>query len=214
MVVSESQVNYGADGDGVGSIFVGDDHGLFCNSAHAHDGYVRLIDDGQAEYGAELAGVGDGEGGAFDVSGHELFGASAFAEISDAALESEEVEFVGVFEDGDDESPIESDGDACVDVFVIANAVAFERSVDDGILLQGDDGGAYEKWHEGQARAVTLLESVLEFVAEIDDAGHIHFEHAVDVGAGAARLDHALSDDLTHLGHWDEIAGNGRGWRS
>ncbi len=47
-------------------------------------------------------------------------------EIGDAALESEEVEFVGSFQDRDDESPIECDGDAGVDVLVVADAIAFE----------------------------------------------------------------------------------------
>jgi len=47
------------------------------------------------------------------------------------------------------------------------------------------------------------FESILELVAEIDNAGHIHFEHTVDVSAGAAGFDHALGDDLAHVGHGD-----------
>jgi len=82
--------------------------------------------------------VGDGKRSAFDVGGHQLLGTGALAEVGDAALQSQEVEFVGVFENGDDESPIEGDGDTGVNVFVITDAVAFERTVDDGILLQGD----------------------------------------------------------------------------
>ena len=62
--------------------------------------------------------------------------------------------------------------------------------------------------HEGKPRAVALLEAVLELVAQIDDASQVHFEHAVDVSAGAARFDHALRDDLAHLGHGHEVAGN------
>ena len=97
-------------------------------------------------------------------------------------------------------------------MLVVADAVAFERAVDDGILLQRDDGGAHEERHESKSRSVALLESVLEFVAQIDDASHVHFEHAVDVSAGAARFDHALRDDLAHVGHGHQIAGN-RSWR-
>ena len=77
---------------------------------------------------------------------------------------------------------------------VIANAFSFERGIDDRELLQANDRGAYEKWHERQTRAVALLETGLQFVAEIDDARDVHFEHAVDVRAGAARLDHPLRD--------------------
>ncbi len=93
-------------------------------------------------------------------------------------------------------------------MLVIANAVAFERRVDDGKLLDGDDGGAHEKWHESEARAITLLESTFELVAQVDDARQIDFKHAVDVRAGTARLDHALGDDLAHLGQGNKIAGN------
>ena len=139
-----------------------------------------------------------------------FFVACALAEVGDAALQAEEVELVGALEDGDDESPIERDGDAGIDVLVVADVVAFERGVDDGKLLQRDDGGADEERHEGEARAVALLESVFQFVAKIDDARHIDFEHAVDVSAGAARLDHALRDDLAHIATW---ARGRREWR-
>ena len=215
MVVAECEVNYGTDGDGICSVFVGDDHGLLGDAADAHDGRVRLVDDGQTEDGSKLTGVGDSEGGTFDVGGQELFCTGALAKIGDAALQSEEVEIVGVFEDGDDESPIERDGDTGVDMLVIAEAIAFHGAVDDWKLLQGDDGGAHEEGHEGEARAVALLEAVLELIAQTDDAGQIHLEHAVDVSAGTAGFDHALGNDLAHLRHGDEIAGNHcrrRGW--
>ncbi len=208
VVVAEGQVDDAADGDGIVAVLVGDDEGLLGDSADAHNGGVGLIDDGESEDGSKLTGVGDGEGCTFDVGGQELLGASALAEIGDSALEAEEVEFVGSFENGDDEAPVEGDGDAGVDVFVIAEAIAFQGRVDDWELLNGDDGGAREKRHEGQADAVALLKAVLVFVAQIDDAGEIDFEHAVDVSAGTAGLDHALGDDFAHLRHGDEIAGD------
>src|ERR1035437_2603770 len=217
MVVAQGEMNDRTNGDGIRAIVVGDYHGLLGDAADAHDGHVRLIDDGQAEDGAKLAGVGDGEGCTFDVRRHELLCTGAFAEVGDAALQSEEVELVGVLENGDDESPIERNGDAGVDVLVVADAIAFERAVDDGILLQGDDGGAHKERHEGTPRAVALLEAAFDLVSQIDDASHVHLEHAVDVSAGAARFDHALRNDLAHLGHGYQIARNhsrrrGRGW--
>src|SRR5579863_2276551 len=171
-------MDYRADGDGVVAIFVGNDHRLLGDAADAHDRRVGLIDDGKSEDGSELAGIGDGESGSFDVFGLEFLGAGALAEIGDTALEAEEIEVAGVLEDGNDESPVESDGDAYVDVAVEANVFAFDRGIDDGPLLQADDGGADEEWHEGEADAVALLESVFVFGAEIDDASEIHFVHA------------------------------------
>ena len=199
MVVAESEVDDGADGDGVGAIFVGDDHGLLGDAANAHDGRVGLVDDGESEDGAELAGVRDGEGGPFDVVGFEFFGASAFAEIGDSALQAEEVEISGILQNGDDESPIQGNGDSYVDVAVITDVVVVEAGVDDGPLLQRDDGGAHEEGHEGEAGAVALLEAGFVFGTEIHDSSEVHFVHAVNVGAGAAGLDHALRDDLAHV---------------
>src|SRR5207253_4971343 len=112
----------------------------------------------------------------------------------------QKVQLVGVLENGNDQAPIECDCDTNVHVPVITNAVAFNRSIDDGELLKRNNRRADEKWHEGQANAVALLEARLQFVAEIDDAGQVNFEHRVDVSAGAARFDHALRDDLAHVG--------------
>src|ERR1700721_1335163 len=98
---------------------------------------------------------------------------------------------------------------------MVANTVALERAVHDGKLLQGDDCSAHEERHKGKARAVPVLESALLFVAQIDDASHVYFEHAVNVSARPARFDHALRDDLAHVGHRNEFAWNGggrRGW--
>src|SRR5882724_2136302 len=94
---------------------------------------------------------------------------------------------------------------------MIADGLAFYRGIHDRVLLQGDDGGAHEERHEGQSGAMALLKAVFQFVTKVDDAGHIYFEHAMNVSAGAAGLDHALRDDLAHLGHGDEIAGYGCG---
>src|SRR5581483_462360 len=177
VIVAQREVNYGADGDGVVAVPVGDYHGLLGDSTYAHDGGVGLVDDGQAEDGAELAGVGDGKSGAFDVFGLELLGAGTLAEIGDAALQAEEIQVAGVLEDGDDESPIQGDSDAHVDVAMVADIVAFDVGVEDGPLLQGDDGGADEEGHEGQAGPMALLKSGLELSAQVHDAGEVHFVH-------------------------------------
>src|ERR1700758_2985804 len=214
MIVAESQVHDGADGDGIVAVFVGDYHGLLAYAADSHDRGVGLVDDGQSEDGSKLARVRDCESRAFHVLRHELFGAGALAEIGDAALQSEEVQFIGVLEDGNDQPPVKSYGDAGVHVAVVANVVAFEGRIHDWELLEGNDRGTHEKWHEGEARAVALFETVLQLVAQVDDARQVHFKHGVDVGTGAAGFDHALGNDLAHLAHRDHFARNCRGSRS
>src|SRR5208282_346212 len=61
MVVAKRKVNDRTDGDRIRAVFVSDHHGLLGDTADAHDGYVRLVDDGQAEDCAKLARIGDGE---------------------------------------------------------------------------------------------------------------------------------------------------------
>src|ERR1700686_3272256 len=108
----------GTNGDRIVPILVGDHHGLLGDASHSYDCGVRLVDDGQAKDGAELAGVGDGESRSFDILGLELLGASTLAQIGDAALQAEEVEVAGIFQDGNDQAPVESNGDADVDIAV------------------------------------------------------------------------------------------------
>src|SRR5271163_351040 len=112
VVVAQREMNDAANRDGVVSVFVGNDERHFRYATDAHDGGIGLVDDGQSEDGAKLARVGDGEGGSIDIFGLELLSASAFAEISDAALQAQEVEIARILDDGDDESPVECDGDA------------------------------------------------------------------------------------------------------
>src|SRR5271169_4667755 len=88
VVVAEREMNDGADRYRIVAFLVGDNQWLLGNAAHAHNRGVRLIDDGQSEDGAKLAGVGDGERGTLDVFGLELLGAGALAEVGDAALQA------------------------------------------------------------------------------------------------------------------------------
>ena len=97
---------------------------------------------------------------------------------------------------------------------MIADAIAFDRGIDDGLGLDAGDDGAGDEGHVGELHAVALLEFILLALADLDDAGHIHLEDGVDVRAGLLGLDHALRDDAAHLGHGDDFSGDGRGeWR-
>ena len=107
-----------ADGDGVSPVFAGDDGRLLEEAADAEDSALRLVDDGRAELLAEDAGVGDGEGAGADFVGLELLAAGALGQIGDGAGDAEEVFFFGLLDDGDDEAPVQRDGDAEVDVLV------------------------------------------------------------------------------------------------
>ena len=108
------------------SLSVSDDR-LLGDTANAHDRHLWLVDDRHAELGSEDARVGDGERSALYLVGLELLGAGTFAEIGDGALQADEAALLGVLDDGDNESPVEGDGDAEVDGRVVADVVAFHR---------------------------------------------------------------------------------------
>ena len=100
---------------------------------------IRLIDDGQTENSAELAGIGDGESRAFHLFRLEFFVAGALAQVADATLQTEEIQLVGILQHRNDQAPVERDRDSNIDVAMVADAFAFERGVHDGILLQRDE---------------------------------------------------------------------------
>ena len=85
-------------------------------------------------------------------------------------------------------------------------ALSIERGVDDGEAAQRLDGGRGDERHVGELDAVALLEAGLLALAEAGDARHVDFVDGVDVGAGAAALDHALGDDGAHVGHRHQVA--------
>ena len=205
------------DGDGVVAVFVGDDFGFFVQTADAEDRALRLVDDGSAKLLAKDSGVGEGECASGDLVWSELLVPCAIRHIDDTAGDAEEVLLLGLLQDGNDEAPVECYGDANVDVLVVADGIAFDGSVDDGMLAQSYDGRAGDEGHVRELDAVTLLVLGLLLLAELDDARHIHLEDGVDVRAGALGLDHPLGDDGAHLGHGDEFAGlwlRGYGLRS
>ena len=112
---------HGADGNGVVAFGVGEDDGLLAQAADGEDGRLRLVDDRRAELAAEDAGVGEREGGAGDLVGHELLGAGALGEIGDGAGDVDEAALLGLADDGHDQSPLERDGDAEIDVLVVVD---------------------------------------------------------------------------------------------
>jgi hypothetical protein len=88
VIITQCEVDDGTDRDGIVSVLVGQDEWLLGDSSYAQDGDVGLVNDGQAKHGAELAGVRDGEGCAFNIGWHQFLGTGALAEIGDAALQS------------------------------------------------------------------------------------------------------------------------------
>src|SRR5207249_621704 len=98
VIERQRQDNYRADRNGII-----DDDSAFLDSAHAHDGDLRLIDNGRADQAAVLTRVCNGECPVFDIVRRELFVASALTKIVDRFGETEQILLVCVFDDRNDQ---------------------------------------------------------------------------------------------------------------
>ena len=103
-----------------------DDNGALLDVADAEDRHLRLVDDRHAEERAEHAWIGDREGAAGYFVGLQLLGAGSVRQIGDRPREAEQVPLVGVFHHRHDQSPVQRDRDADVDVLVKDHLVAID----------------------------------------------------------------------------------------
>src|SRR5436190_23714903 len=124
MIVAEREIAHRPDRDHV----VNDDHALV-NAADAEDCHLRLADDRQAEQRTKDSGAGDRERAALYLFRLELLVAGTMREIFNRAAQTEHVALVGVTNDRHDQSLIERDGDAQIDVALVDDVVAVERGV-------------------------------------------------------------------------------------
>ena len=200
MVEAEAVVLHGADGDGVVAFGVGEDDGFFLERADGEDGGLGLIDNGETDLIAEDSGIGEGEGRSADFVGGELLGARAAGEVGDRSGEIREAALFGFADGGHDESPLEGDGDAEIEIGVIVDGVVDERRIDDGVVAQCLNGGDGDERHVGELDAVALLEGSPFAIAEARYARHVDLVNGVDMRADALALDHALGDDRAHPG--------------
>src|SRR5215216_7073427 len=131
VVEGDLHVHHAAYGDGV----VYDDRTLD-DRFRGEDSRLRVVDNGRRDHATEGARVVDGEGAARDVFGAEPTVAGTTHEIVDLAGEPEEIQLVGLGDDGHDEGVFEVDGHA--DVYALSQdyAVPVPDRVEDGILFK------------------------------------------------------------------------------
>src|SRR5438132_1131163 len=109
MVVAEREIRHRPDRDRIVEY-----DGPLLDVADAQDRDLRLVDDGHPEERAEHAGVGDREGSAGDLLRLQLLAARAACQVGDGTAQAEQVAFVGVLDDRNDQPPVERDGNAAV----------------------------------------------------------------------------------------------------
>ena len=142
-------------------------------------------------------------------SGLSCLARARVGQVGDAAAEPEQVLLVGVLQDGDDEPPVERDGDAEVDVLLVDDVVAVERRVEDRKRAQRAGDRLGDERQERQLRAVALVRRLL-LLAQLRDTREVHFEHRVDVRRGPPAEHHVLGDLLAHHAHRHDLDGLAR----
>ena len=146
-------------------------------------------------------------------SGLSFFDARALGQVGHGAGQGYEAERLGLLDHRNNQAPLESHGDAEVDVGVVVDGAANERGVDDRVAAQRLDGCRGDEGHEGELDAVLLLEAAALPLAQADDARHVDLVDGVYVRADGYALDHAVGDDGAHAAERDDGARQGRNRR-
>ena len=183
--------------------------------AHAQDGDLRLVDDGGADQRAEKAGIRDGERAPLDFFRLQLLLSRALGQILNAAGHLFERCRRGVLDDGDDQSVVERDGDADVDVVVVADLVAFDRRVEDRKITESVANRERDEGQVGQSSSF-LLERCTQGILALAHRGHVDLDHGRDMRGCLATHHHVLGDPSAHERHRLQSSGrrrHGRGAR-
>src|SRR6185436_3550849 len=169
VVVAERQVAHRPDGDHV----VYDDHTLV-HRADAKNRHLRLADDRQTEQRAENAWVRDRERAALDFFRLELFAARTRRQVLNGPAGPQHVALVRAANDRYDQSLLERDGNAEVDVFLVDDVLAVDRGVRERELPDRVDRGLRDERRVGELRTGRLVPGLV-LQPDLVDAPEVHF---------------------------------------
>src|SRR5215212_9599164 len=183
VVEGDLEVHHAAYSDGV--VY---DHRTLDDGFRGEDRRLRVIDNGRGDHTTEGTRVVDGEGAARDVFGAELAGAGTSHQLVDLTGEPEDVQLVGVGDDGHDEGVFEVDGHT--DVYSLSQdyAVPVPDRVEDGILFKTLDNCLYYERQVGELNALAFRECLFLPFAQGGESAHVNLDHCPGVrGLALAR---------------------------
>ena len=198
VIVGKRNIHDGASHDG-GSL----DNGSHLGGVHTEDGTLGHVDDRSTHHRAEDATVGDGEGATGKILKSDLAFASLGSELTETLLKVMETIVLGVTKNRHNEAGRGRNGRADVDEITVNHVTIIDDSVDDGLLLEGLDGGLHETGHEAELDAVLLDEGILNFLAHIHIVSHIDLVESGQKSILVLGLLQSARNSLTHLGHLD-----------
>ena len=163
--------------------------------------HLRLVDDRSARPSAKSTGICDRESPALYLVGFKLLLSRALAEIVDRPRQTKQRLLISASNHRNDQSPIERDRYADVDVFFVDDLIAPHRRVDDGPLLDTLDHRFDDKRHESELDAVARQELALQLVAKLRRLVKIDLHERSHVSRDMAALYHSLRDPAAHHRH-------------
>ena len=196
MIVGESDVH-----DGAGNDLTSSDDGADLGGVHAEDGALGHVHDGCTHHGAENTTVSDSEGTTGKIFECDLTVTSLGSQFSETTLKVMEAEITDVPEDRHDESGWGGDGGADVNEVTVDHVAVIDDSVNNGLLLEGLDGGLHEGAHEAEFDAMLLDEGVLDFLAHVHVIAHIDLVEGGEKSVLVLCLLKTTGDGLTHPAH-------------
>ena len=196
MIVGESDVHYGAGND----LRALDDWAQF-GGVHTEDSALGHVDDRGTHHAAEDATVGDGESAARKVLKRDLAITSLGSEATETLFKVSEAIVLAVAEDGNDEAGRSGHSGADVDKVAVDHVVVIDNGVDNGLFLQGLDGGLHEGAHEAELDVVLLDEGILDFLAHVHIVAHVDLVEGREESVRLLGFFKSARDCLTHPAH-------------
>ena len=151
--------------------------------------------------GAEHAGIRDRERRALHFLRLQPLVARAIGEIVERAREAGEREIVGILDDGNDQSPVERNGDADVVLLAVDDVGAGHGGVEHRELLERVDDRLDDERQVGELLPRLRLERRALLLADARDAREVDLEERGDVRVGVARRDHVVAGERADLRH-------------
>src|SRR5690606_22037078 len=162
MIESERDEPSAPRHDCIVSELISDHYGPLLDATDTEDRHLRLINDREADDGAEDARVGNGEGATLHLLRCQLLPPSSLRQVIDPIRHAHQRQLIGSLHHGHDEALWESDSNADVDRLAVDNIRTRDRSVQFRMLPQRQSHGTCDERRVADAYPLRLPPLTME----------------------------------------------------
>ena len=168
---------------------------------HAQNSALRKVNNWGAHHAAEHTSVCDSKRATSHVFNGNLAITSSLSKVCKLFLKMMETHFLNVSDNWDNKSCWCWNCSWNINEVAVYSFVAFNHSVDYRLFFQSLNWGSHESWHETKLYSMLLGESLLDFVACINNCWHIDFIESRQTCISVLWLLETTSNSLSHLVH-------------